>query len=159
MTITPSPTSPGLDARLAAAVAEVRGEISRCDTKAGLLLSTYSLPLAALLAAVPGATLPPAAAVFIGVGSVGLVAAMLVVLAVVRPRIRSAARGAYLTWAAADVDQVLADMQAPQATDQAAHLIHLASIAKRKFAALQVAIDLTRVSLLVLAAAVVAALV
>lgn len=153
MTTTPSPTSPDLDTRLAAAVAEVRGEISRCDTKAGLLLSAYSLPLAALLAAVPDATLSPAAAILIGFGSIGLIAAMLVVLAVIRPRIRSVAPGAYLAWATADADQVLADMQEPRATDRATHVVHLSGIARRKFAALQVAIDLTRLSLLVLAAA------
>jgi hypothetical protein len=47
-----------LDARLDAATSTVLTEIARTDAKATTLLSAFSLPLAALLAAVPGRNLP-----------------------------------------------------------------------------------------------------
>ncbi|WP_405814575.1 hypothetical protein OG241_08230 [Streptomyces sp. NBC_01390] len=49
------------------------------DGKSGVLLTSFSLPLAVLVTAVPGHGLPRASAVLVGAGVVGLVAAMLVV--------------------------------------------------------------------------------
>ncbi|MFJ6792008.1 hypothetical protein ACIQRD_31000 [Streptomyces angustmyceticus] len=43
-----------IDARLDAATTTVLAEISRTDAKSGVLLTAFSLPLAALVAAVPG---------------------------------------------------------------------------------------------------------
>ncbi|MDX2547505.1 hypothetical protein ACOT81_38575 [Streptomyces sp. WI04-05B] len=48
------------------------------DGKSDVLLTSFSLPLAVLVTAVPGHTLPRASAVLVGAGVVGLVAAMLV---------------------------------------------------------------------------------
>ncbi|MFB6755504.1 hypothetical protein ACFCX6_31830, partial [Streptomyces sp. NPDC056353] len=81
-----------VDARLDAEMTTAFAEISRTDGKSAVLLTSFSLPLAVLVTAVPGHTLPRAAAVLVGTGVVGLVAAMLVVLLVVRPRLARAAR-------------------------------------------------------------------
>ena len=73
-----------IDARLDAATRTVLAEISRTDAKAGVLLTSFSLPLAALVAAVPGRVLPVLAAVLVGTGVVGLAASMLLALASAR---------------------------------------------------------------------------
>ena len=71
-----------IDARLDAANATVLAEISRTDAKSGVLLTAFALPLAALVAAVPGQHPAPLAAALVGIGTAGLVLAMLVVLVV-----------------------------------------------------------------------------
>lgn len=148
-----------LDARLAAANTTVLGEISRTDAKSGVLLTSFSLPLAALVAAVPGGhALPAPAALFVGTGTVGLVAAMLVVLLVVRPRLGGAARGSFLHWSLCETaDEVLKDLEVPG--NQAEHLIHLSKIARRKYRGLRIAVDLTGASLVALGAALITALI
>lgn len=142
-----------LDARLAAANTTVLAEISRTDAKSGVLLTSFSLPLAALVSAVPaGRALPTAAALFVGTGTVGLVAAMLVVLLVVRPRLGGAARGSFLYWSLCETaEEVLKDLEVPET--QAEHLTHLSKIACRKYRGLRIAVDLTGASLVALAAA------
>ena len=60
-----------IDARLDAATHTVLAEISRTDAKAGVLLTAFSLPLAALVAAVPGRALPVLAAVLVGTADLG----------------------------------------------------------------------------------------
>lgn len=145
-----------IEARLDAATATVLAEISRTDAKSGVLLTAFSLPLAALVAAVPGHPLPSAAAVLIGAGTVGLVAAMLVVLLVVRPRLTGAAPGSFLYWSLCSEEEVVKDLLSPG--DQAAHVIRLSQIAKRKYKGLRIAGDITGASLLALAAALLAAL-
>ncbi|MDT9686395.1 DUF5706 domain-containing protein [Streptomyces sp. TRM76323] len=145
-----------IDARLDAATTTVLAEISRTDAKAGVLLTSFSLPLAALVATVPGRDLPPLAAVCVGAGTVGLVAAMLTVLVVVRPRLDGEHRGSYLHWARCTPDQVLADLAAP--TGQAEHVIRLSEIARRKYGGLRLAVDITGTSLVALAAALLTAL-
>ncbi|NUK94005.1 hypothetical protein HRW16_19640 [Streptomyces lunaelactis] len=146
-----------IDARLDAATNTVLAEISRTDGKSGVLLTAFSLPLAALVAAVPGRHLPGASSVLVGAGTVGLVAAMLVVLVVVRPRLGGAARGSYLYWSLCTPEQVVKDLQEPG--NQAAHVIHLSRIARRKYRGLQVAIDITAIALITLAGAMLTALV
>jgi hypothetical protein len=146
-----------IDARLDAATGTVLAEISRTDAKSGVLLTSFSLPLAALVAAVPGKALPGASAVLVGVGTVGLVAAMLVVLLVVRPRLGGAARGSFLYWSLCTADELLADLQAP--ADRATHVVHLSRIAKRKYRGLRLAGDITAASLVALAAALLTALI
>ncbi|MCX4482233.1 DUF5706 domain-containing protein [Streptomyces cellulosae] len=146
-----------IDTRLDAATTTVLAEISRTDAKSGVLLTSFSLPLAALVAAVPGKTLPGLSAVLVGVGTVGLVAAMLVVLLAVRPRLGGAARGSFLYWSLCTADEVLADLQAP--TDRAAHVVHLSRIAKRKYKGLRLAGDITAAALVALAAALLTALI
>ncbi|WP_326707950.1 MULTISPECIES: Pycsar system effector family protein [Streptomyces] len=146
-----------IDARLDAATATVLAEISRTDAKSGVLLTAFSLPLAALVAAVPGKPLPGLSAVLVGTGTVGLVAAMLVVLVVVRPRLTGNPRGSFLYWSLCTGEQLLADLDAP--TDRAAHIVTLSQIARRKYAGLRLAGDITAVALVALAAALLTALI
>lgn len=145
------------DARLDAANATVLAEISRTDAKSAVLLTSFSLPLAALVAAVPGRALPAAAAVLIGAGTVGLVTAMLVVLLVARPRLTGAARGSFLYWSLCTPEDLVEDLQHP--ADRATHVIHLSQIARRKYRGLRIAGDITGASLVALAAALLAALI
>ncbi|MEU9535872.1 Pycsar system effector family protein [Streptomyces sp. NPDC048213] len=146
-----------LDARLDAASTTVLAEISRTDTKSGVLLTSFSLPLAALVAVVPGYALPPVVGILIGVGAIGLIAAMLVVLVVVHPRLAGAGRGSYLYWSLCTPDDLVKDLQTPD--DRVAHVIHLSRIARRKYAGLRLAGIITGVSLVALGAALLAALV
>ncbi|MDG5807902.1 DUF5706 domain-containing protein [Streptomyces ossamyceticus] len=145
-----------IDSRLDAATTTVLAEISRTDAKSGVLLTAFSLPLAALVAAIPGRTLPGVSALLVGAGTVGLVVAMLVVLIVVRPRLGGAARGSFLYWSLCTAEELVEDLKTP--TNQAEHVIHLSLIAKRKYRGLRLASDITGVSLLTLAAALLAAL-
>ncbi|MGW2724123.1 Pycsar system effector family protein [Streptomyces sp. NPDC001492] len=145
-----------INRRLDAATANVLAEISRTDAKSGVLLTAFSLPLAALVAAIPGRTLPGASGLLVGAGTVGLLVAMLVVLSVVRPRLAGAARGSYLYWSLCTAEELVADLEVPK--NQAEHVIHLSRIAKRKYLGLRVAGDITGVSLVVLAAALLVAL-
>ncbi|MFD4412439.1 hypothetical protein [Streptomyces sp. NPDC058475] len=68
-------TPDSLDARLDAANATVLAEISRTDAKSGVLLTSFSLPLAALVAVVPGHDLPAAVGLLVGAGAIGLITA------------------------------------------------------------------------------------
>ncbi|GAA0454298.1 Pycsar system effector family protein [Streptomyces olivaceiscleroticus] len=146
-----------IDARLDAATDQVLTEISRTDSKASVLLTAFSLPLAALVAAVPGRDLPAPAAVLIGAGTVGLVAAMLVVLVVVRPRITGHAPGSYLRWAeCATEDEILQDLTT--AESRASQVMRLSRIARKKYKGLRVAGDITAAALIVLALALLTAL-
>ena len=145
-----------IDTRLDAATRTVLAEISRTDAKAGVLLTAFSLPLAALVAAVPGRALPALAAVLVGTGVVGLAASMLVVLVVVRPRLGGAVRGSYLYWSLCTEEELVDDLQAPK--EQAAHVIRLSRIARRKYTGLRIAGDITAGALLALAAALLTAL-
>ncbi|MFH8620141.1 Pycsar system effector family protein [Streptomyces sp. NPDC017979] len=146
-----------IDARLEAATATVLAEISRTDTKSGVLLSTFSLPLAALLAFMPGRALSAEASVLLGTGTASLIAATLtVLLAAVRPRLRGARRGSFLYWSKCTPTEVLDDLRSP--VDRAGHLIYISQIARRKYAALRLAVDLTAVALVALAAGILTAL-
>ncbi|MEZ3182956.1 hypothetical protein KYY02_31150 [Streptomyces pimonensis] len=144
-------------ARLDAAITTVLVEIGRTDAKAGILLTSVSLPLAVVVAAVPGRSLPTVAAALVAAGAVGLVAAVLAVLAVVRPRLDGAQRGSYLHWCRCTPEEVLQDLESPD-DGQAAHLVRLSQIARRKYAGLRIAIDITAVSLVVLVLALLTAL-
>ncbi|MFE7429055.1 Pycsar system effector family protein [Streptomyces sp. NPDC057545] len=142
---------------LDAAIATVHAEISRTDTKAGHLLASFGLPLAVLVAVVPEHRMSAAAGTLVGAGAIGLVAAMLVVLVVVQPRLSHAARGGWVYWASCTPDELIADLQAP--TSRAEQVIHLAQIARRKYTGLRVAGVLTGASLVSLAAGLLAALI
>ncbi|GHF34823.1 hypothetical protein GCM10018772_70450 [Streptomyces fumanus] len=146
-----------LGARLDAANATVLAEISRTDAKASVLLTSFSLPLAALVAVVPGRDLPPVVGLLVGVGAVGLIAAMVVVLGVVHPRLSGAARGSFLYWSLCSSDDLVKDLQTP--ADRVAQVIHLSRMARRKYAGLRLAGTITRASLVALGAALLAALI
>ncbi|WP_415961980.1 Pycsar system effector family protein [Streptomyces sp. 021-4] len=143
------------DTKLKQARTDVVAEISRTDSKASALLAAFGIPLAVLVAAVPGQDLPLPAAILVGLGAVGLVAAMLVVLLVVRPRLGGNTRGSYLHWATCTPQQVRADL----ATDLTAQrIIALSQIAVAKYRALRTAIDITAGALVLLVLALAAAL-
>ncbi|MER6916087.1 Pycsar system effector family protein [Streptomyces sp. NPDC000594] len=148
--ITPT-TGTDLDARLAAAIRTVIGEISRTDGKAAVLLASFSLPLAVLLAAVPGRSLPAYATVLIGIGTTGLVAAMLVVLFVVRPNLSGIRRGTFLYWARCTPQEAADDVGALGPDGQAEDLVRVSRIARRKFLGIRWAGDITAASLTALA--------
>ncbi|MFD9453498.1 Pycsar system effector family protein [Streptomyces sp. NPDC059985] len=142
--------------RLEAASATVLAEISRTDAKSAVLLTAFSLPLAVLVASIPGRSLSGLAAALTAAGAVGLILAMLVVLIVVRPRLGRALPGSYLYWASATPEEVIQDLQKP--THRVEHVMQLSSIARRKYRGLQIAIDVTGASLVLLGLALVATL-
>ncbi|MEU2076618.1 Pycsar system effector family protein [Streptomyces sp. NPDC013489] len=155
--MTQSTTPAGLhDAKLTQARADVTAEIGRTDAKASALLAAFSLPLAVLVAAVPGHDLNTGAAILTGLGAVGLVAAMLVVLLVVRPRLGGNSRGSYLHWATCTPEQVVADLAVDRSAER---VVKLSQIATAKYKALRVAIDITAGALVLLVLALAAVLV
>ncbi|WP_336052127.1 Pycsar system effector family protein [Streptomyces sp. CA2R101] len=144
-----------LDARLDAATQQPRTELSRADNKAVALVSAFAVPVAVLAAVVPGRHLPPTAGILIGLGSIGLVAAMLILLlCVVMPWIKGAPRGTYLYWATCTPAELVEDLQ----TDtRAEDVIRLSQLARRKYAAVRLSIFVTASALTVLALGVLAA--
>ncbi|GAA3312155.1 hypothetical protein GCM10020295_83250 [Streptomyces cinereospinus] len=106
---------------------------------------------------VPGHDLPLTVGLLVGTGAVGLIAAMLVVLVVVHPRLSGAARGSFLYWSLCTPQDLVEDLQTP--ADRVAHVIHLSKIARRKYAGLRLAGIITGASLVTLGAALLAALV
>ncbi|MFJ2589729.1 Pycsar system effector family protein [Streptomyces sp. NPDC087538] len=146
-----------IDTRFSAATATVHAEISRTDSKSGVLLSAFGLPLAALVAVIPGRALTGWPAALTGIGAVGLFAAMLVVLGVISPRVDGAPRDCFLHWAQCTPESLTEDLTNP--TDQAEQLIRLSRIAKHKYLGLFIAGVLIGVSLIALAAALVTALI
>lgn len=153
MTTTPQATPE----QLSAARTEVIGEISRADGKAGTLLAALGLPMAVLVAVLPSRDLSTTSATLAGLGAVGLTAAMLTVLAVVRPHLQGEVRGSFLYWANCTKSDQVASSLAEDHT--AARLIKLSQIAKRKYTSLRIAIDITSGSLALLALAVLVSLV
>ncbi|WP_331735290.1 DUF5706 domain-containing protein (plasmid) [Streptomyces goshikiensis] len=138
------------EARLAQARTEVIAEMGRTDAKASALLTVLSLPLAVLIALVPGHDLPGAATVAAGIGAAALAAAMLLVLLIVRPRLGGQVGGSYLHWATCTPQEAAADIAAYRSAER---IVVLSQIAAKKFRALRLAIDITAggVALLVLA--------
>ncbi|MFI9206404.1 Pycsar system effector family protein [Streptomyces sp. NPDC053048] len=151
-------TDPRLDARLAEADGTVHKEIERSEPKASAILSAFSLPLAVLVATIPGHHLPPAAAVLVAIGALGLAAAMIAVLLTIRPRITGAPRGTFLYWATLDpsrpqdlIDDLLDDHRAED-------VIRLAKLAREKHRRTRLAINTTVAALVALDLALLAAL-
>ncbi|MGW9440640.1 Pycsar system effector family protein [Streptomyces sp. NPDC055607] len=156
---TTTPASETLATRLTAARTTVLTEVARADTKSGILLTAFSLPLtafAALVVVLPGRDLPLLADILVGVGAIGLISAMLLVLFVIQPRLSGAARGNFLHWSQCEPEELVEDLLTP--TDHVADLIHLSRIARRKFMGLRLAGIVTGTSLVALGAALLAAL-
>ncbi|MFJ4866158.1 Pycsar system effector family protein [Streptomyces sp. NPDC088748] len=151
----PLPQAVGTEARLTQARTEVIAEMGRTDAKASALLTVLSLPLAVLIAAVPGRHLPVAAAVLACIGALALAAAMALVLLIVRPRLGGNTTGSYLHWANCTPEEVTADVAVDRSAERVAVL---SRIAASKFRALRLAIDITAGSLVLLALALTAAL-
>lgn len=130
----------------------VNAEIARSDDKSGHLLTGLSIPLAVLVAAVPGRDLSGAPGHFVGLGTVGLVTAMIMVLLVIRPRLRGYAHGSFLHWAAFRAEDLVTDPQSAQgASEHTAHRNRLARIARTKYRLVRGAVDCTMASLVALA--------
>ncbi|MFF7254809.1 Pycsar system effector family protein [Streptomyces microflavus] len=138
------------DEQLAQAHAEVMAEIARTDGKASALLSALGIPLAVLVAVLPGRELPAAGTVLAGVAVAGMVAAMLSTLRVLEPHIGNTTQGSFLRWANCTPDEVLADLAVDR---RKAQLVVRSQIARRKFAMLRIAIRITAASVVILALA------
>ncbi|MER8116289.1 Pycsar system effector family protein [Streptomyces sp. NPDC094031] len=144
------------DEQLAQAHAEVMAEIARTDGKASALLTALGIPLAVLVAVLPGKELPAAGTILAGVAVAGVVAAMLATLRVLQPHLGNATHGSFLHWATCTPDEVLADLAVDRRKGQ---LVVRSQIARRKFAMLRTAIHITAASVVVLALALVVGLI
>ncbi|MEV0437771.1 Pycsar system effector family protein [Streptomyces spectabilis] len=150
MTSDERPSVRSEDERLAQAHAEVMAEIARTDGKASALLTALGIPLAVLVAALPGRELPASGTVLASIAVAGMVAAMLATLRVLQPHIGNATQGSFLHWASCTPDEVLADLAVDR---RKAQLVVRSQIARRKFAMLRAAIHITAASVVVLALA------
>jgi hypothetical protein len=144
-------TADRIDEALTRAIDHTAGEISRTDNKAGLLLALDGVLVAAV--ATLGSNLPIAALILAGLGVVALVAAVVLGLLVVRPRLGTPNgndRGSFVHWAActdAEVVESLAD-------DRRVTRVRVLSwIALRKMRFLQHATTATLIAVVSLAAA------
>lgn len=143
------------DEQLAEGHAEVMAEIARTDGKASALLTALGIPLAVLVAVLPGRDFPAAGTILAGVAVAGMVAAMLATLRVLQPHIGNATQGSFLHWANCTPDEVLADLAVDRRKGQ---LVVRSQIARRKFAMLKIAIYITAASVVALALALVVGL-
>ncbi|GAA2629800.1 Pycsar system effector family protein [Streptomyces axinellae] len=126
---------------LQAAKAEVKAEIARTDTKASLLLAFNGVALAGLWSVGAQPWVPTAARFAGGVAVLMLLASVVLLLLVVRPRISPTAnRVGFPHWATLTPEQ-LADELAVDCT--AAHTVALSGIVVAKMRGLQVAVNLT----------------
>ncbi|MFD5456213.1 Pycsar system effector family protein [Streptomyces olivaceus] len=137
---------------LPSALAEVKAEITRTDSKASLLLAFIGAVLAGVWSA--GHDLPLTATV-LAPGLTGialLLAAAALLLSTVRPNLKG--RHGFPLWATLTPEQI----REAVATDLAADIAGLSRLAVTKFTALRRAIDLTRLGGVLLIAAAVLAL-
>ncbi|MGA5452372.1 Pycsar system effector family protein [Streptomyces umbrinus] len=125
------------DAMLAAAHAEVKAEITRTDTKTGLLLAFVGAVLAGSWTVAKDMPINLAACIAGGLGMALLVAAAGLLLRSVRPNLRG--RHGFPLWATLTAEQITAAL----ATDRAADIAGLSRIAVAKFTGLKRAVDLT----------------
>lgn len=146
MTPQPTPTHASTEeARLHTAAvdldrahAEVKAEIARVDTKAGLLLALEGAAAAGLWTAATARPLPALATALACVSGALIVAAVIVLLLAVRPRLGG--RHGFPLWATltpAELSGHLAEQ------DLAEDIAGLARLATDKFERLQHAVDLT----------------
>jgi hypothetical protein len=133
---------------LTAAHAEVKAEITRTDTKTGLLLAFVGAVLAGAWTVARDLPLTLPSYVAGGLGMVLLVAAAGLLLRSTRPNLRG--RHGFPLWATLTAEEITAAV----ATDLAADIAGLSRLAVAKFTILRRAVDLTCVggALLILAA-------
>lgn len=125
---------------LPAALAEVKAEISRTDSKASLLLAFIGAVLAGVWSAGKDAPLNAYALVPGLTGIAVLIGAAALLLSSVRPNLSG--RHGFPLWATLTPDQI----RDAVATDLAADIAGLSRIAVTKFTALRRAIDLIRLA-------------
>ncbi|WP_326598083.1 Pycsar system effector family protein [Streptomyces sp. NBC_01803] len=139
-----------VDAALSEALAEVQSQIARTDTKASVLLAAIGATLAVVGTVGSAVTLPVAGAIAAGSGAALLVAAAAVLLAVIRPQLRTNAPGTLPHWALLTPEEFRTEV----ACDRRAEAVPaLARIAVNKYQRLQRAVDLTRAAGILLALA------
>jgi len=133
---------------LAAAHAEVKGEIARTDTKTGLLLAFVGAVLAGAWTVAKGVPLSVPAYIAGGLGMGLLVVAAGLLLRSVRPNLRG--RHGFPLWATLTAEEITTALSG----DLSADIAGLSRIALAKFTTLRRAVDLTCTggTLLVLAA-------
>ncbi|MFI2718653.1 Pycsar system effector family protein [Streptomyces collinus] len=136
------------DRNLTAAHAEVKAEITRTDTKTGLLLAFVGAVLAGAWTVGRDLPLTRPAYVVGGLGMVLLVVAAGLLLRSTRPNLRG--RHGFPLWATLTAEEITAAM----ARDLAADIAGLSRLAVAKFTCLRRAVDLTLTggALLILAA-------
>ncbi|MCX3287088.1 DUF5706 domain-containing protein [Streptomyces sp. NEAU-H22] len=136
------------DRNLTAAHAEVKAEITRTDTKTGLLLAFVGAVLAGAWTVGRDLPLTRPAYVVGGVGMALLVVAAGLLLRSTRPNLRG--RHGFPLWATLTAEEITAAM----ARDLAADIVGLSRLAVAKFTCLRRAVDLTLAggALLILAA-------
>lgn len=154
MTTTPdtvSRTAYTLDQALDHAVQDTDAKIARTDSKASLLLAFTGAVLAGL-ASMAGAPMPPVTAALGGTAVLALVAAAVLLLLVVRPRLGGTDRASFPYWAGLRDDASVLDSMTGDT--RPARIRVMSVIATRKFVFLQRAVDtiLAALALLLLAA-------
>lgn len=136
----------------------VRDEVKRADTKATTLLSLVGLALAGVVA-LAGRPLPVAAQVTLWVSAVPILAATLLLLSAIRPRLGNGdpVPGSWLFAAKYDPSTLLASYaEGEQSAVVAAHdVCALAVIARTKYLRVRAAVTLLVLALVVLVAALV----
>lgn len=145
---------------LAAAITEVRAEITRSDTKAGSLTAVATLLLSAGTAALVAVPLPLPARVVGWAGAAVLAASVAALVLALRPRL-DRARGSWLLLATSTPANIAVryEQLSVVALDQAAQLRALAGMGRAKYRWLRAASDLLLVGLAAAVAAAVLALV
>ncbi|MFJ2968537.1 Pycsar system effector family protein [Streptomyces collinus] len=125
------------DRGLSAAHAEVKAEITRTDTKTGLLLAFVGAVLAGAWTVARDLPLTPPAYLVGGAGMVLLVAAAGLLLRSTRPNLQG--RHGFPLWATLTAEEITTAVQ----RDLAADIAGLARLAVAKFTILRRAVDLT----------------
>ncbi|ANW18108.1 Pycsar system effector family protein [Streptomyces clavuligerus] len=145
----------GLEARLAAALTGVQAEIAKADGKvAGVMAFVGAVLLAVVAAAKDLRGLPTGAYVSGGAGVVLLVAAVVMLLVAVCPRLGGARPVGFPAWARMTVDEIRADLE----TDRTAeHIAVQSGVALAKYQAISrgMVLVLAGLGLLVVAVAIV----
>jgi hypothetical protein len=136
------------DRNLDDALSAVAAEVARTDSKASLLLALDGVLVAAV--ATLGTNLPVVAAVFAAVGVLALVAAAVLGVLVVRPRLGGTDRSSFPYWATCDPGEIEAGMVEDR---RAVRVQVLSGICLRKMRALQSAADYTLTAVITLALA------
>ncbi|MFB7829458.1 Pycsar system effector family protein [Streptomyces hydrogenans] len=124
---------------LTAAHAEVRAEITRTDSKTGLLLAFVGVVMAGSWTTAKDVSLGLPAMLVGGAGLALLVAAAALLLQAVRPNLTGGRSGGFIFWASLTPQQIAA---ITEPRDLAADLAGLSRIAVAKFVLLRRAVDL-----------------
>lgn len=123
---------------LTAAHAEVKAELARTDTKAGLLLAFVGAALAGVWTVVSSTRMPAAALVVGGIGVAVLLGVVTLLLVAVRPNLAGASAG-FPKWATLTAEELRESFREDKRVE---HITVLSRIAVAKYARLRRAIDL-----------------